>query len=96
VRYCALIEFMISRNMGLVKSGVRTLNFGRAYFRLFEESLDEITWEALLRDKGIEASSLLFKDVFQRAQELSKKGRKEACSAWRREDCETSFQPYSI
>jgi len=64
---------MISRNMGLVKSGVRTLNFGRAYFRLFEESLDEITWEALLRDKGIEASSLLFKMSFREHKNCPRK-----------------------
>jgi len=38
--------------MGLAKSGVRILNFRRANLRLFEELLDEISWEAVLRDKG--------------------------------------------
>ena len=29
----ALVEFVISRDVGLAKSGVRTLNFGRANFK---------------------------------------------------------------
>jgi len=31
----ALVEFMISRDVGLAKSGVRTPNLGRANFKLF-------------------------------------------------------------
>jgi len=49
--------------------------------------LDEISWEAVLRDKGVEQSWLLFKDTFLRMQELSipkdeeadRGGRKLAC-----------------
>ena len=48
----ALVEFLILRNVGLTKSEVRTLNFGRANFRLFTELLVKISWDALLRDKA--------------------------------------------
>jgi len=61
---------MILWNVGLVEGGVRTLN-SRANFRLFKKLLDEISWEAVLRDKGVEESWLLIKDVFLKAQELS-------------------------
>ena len=49
----ALVEFMILRNVDLAKSGVRTLKFRRANFRLCKELLDEISWEEVLRDKGV-------------------------------------------
>ena len=62
---------MILRNTGLIKSRVRTLNVGSVNFRLFKKLLDEISWEAVLRDKGVEESWLLIKDVFLKAQELS-------------------------
>jgi len=62
---------MIWRNIGLGKSGVRTLNSGRVNFRLFKELLDEISWETVLRDKGVEESRLFFKDTILRAQEIS-------------------------
>jgi len=42
---CALVEFVISRNVDLAKSGVRTLNFRRANFKLFKELLAEISWD---------------------------------------------------
>jgi len=82
----ALVEFVILRNVGLAKSGVRTLNFGRVIFRLFKELLDEI-WEAVLRGKGVEESWLLFKNAFLRAKELSVPqkrggGRQETSMAW--------------
>ena len=67
----ALVEFVILRNVGLAKSGVRTLNFGRANFKLFKELLAKIPWDAVLKDKDVEESWLLFKDAFLRAQELS-------------------------
>ena len=39
----ALVEFVISRNVGLAKSGVKTLNFRRVNFsELFKEWLSEI------------------------------------------------------
>ena len=42
----ALVELVISRNVGTVKSKFRTLNFGKVNFRLFRELLDVISWEA--------------------------------------------------
>ena len=50
-----LAEFVILRNMGLAKSGVRTLNFRRAKF-MFKGFLDEMSWEKVLRDEGVEES----------------------------------------
>lgn len=44
---------VILKNMDLAKSRVRTLTFGRANFRLFKELLGEISWKAVLRDKGV-------------------------------------------
>lgn len=52
----ALVEFVISRNMGLAKSQVRTLNFQRADFKLFKDLVAEIPWNTNLRDKGTEQS----------------------------------------
>ena len=37
-----LVEIATLRYVGLTKSKVRILNFGRVNFRLFEEQLDEI------------------------------------------------------
>ena len=62
---------MIPRNVNLAKSGVKTLNFKRVNFRLFKELLNEIFWEEVLRDKGVEETWLLFKDAFLRTQVLS-------------------------
>ena len=40
----ALVEFVISRHMGLAKSGVKMLNFrGVNFSELFEEWLNEIS-----------------------------------------------------
>ena len=83
----ALVEFVILRNVGLTRSGVKTLNFVRVKFRLFKELLDKIPWEAVLRDKGVKESWLLFKDAFLRTQELSvpqnkKAGRRSRIPAW--------------
>lgn len=58
------------RNMGQVKSRVRTLNFKRAKFQLFKKLVDATPWETALRDKGAEQSQQLFKDIILRAQEL--------------------------
>ena len=40
------------------------MNSRRANFNLFKELLDETSWEAVLRDKGVDQSKLLFKDAF--------------------------------
>ena len=62
---------MISRDVGLAKSGVRTLNFGRANFKLYNGLLAKIPWDAVLKDKDVEESWLLFKDALLKAQEVS-------------------------
>lgn len=51
-----LVEFMISRNTGLAKSRVRNLKFRGANLQLFVELVEEISWEAVLRDRGREQS----------------------------------------
>ena len=52
----ALVEFVISRDVGLAKSGFRILNFGRANFKLFNGLLAKIPWDAVLKDKDVEES----------------------------------------
>ena len=66
-----LVEFVISRDVGLAKSGVRTLNFGRANFKLFNGLLAKIPWDAVLKEKDVEESWLLFQDALLKAQEVS-------------------------
>lgn len=53
----ALVKVVIPRNMGLVKSKVRTLNFGKVNFRLIKELLDVISWEAWGQRRGADNSS---------------------------------------
>lgn len=48
----ALVKFMILRNASMAKSRVRTLNFRKGNFRLFEELLDGVCREILLREDG--------------------------------------------
>jgi len=67
----AMVEFLISRDAGLAKGGVSTLNFGRANFKLFNGLLAKIPWDAVLKDKDVEESWLLFKDALLKAQEVS-------------------------
>ena len=83
----ALVEFVISRDVDLEKSGVRTLNFGRANFKLFNGLLAKIPWDAVLKDKDVEESWLLFQDALLKAQEVSiplnkKVGRRDRKPAW--------------
>ena len=66
-----LLEFVISRDVGLTMVGVRTLNFGRANFKLFNGLLAKIPRDAVLKDKDVEESWLLFKDDLLKAQEVS-------------------------
>lgn len=51
---CVLVEFMVSRNMVLMKSSARTSNIRRAKFQLFKELLCGIPQETVLEDKGME------------------------------------------
>ncbi|OPJ69932.1 hypothetical protein AV530_015446 [Patagioenas fasciata monilis] len=66
-----LMEFVVLRDVGQVKSKVRTLNFRKANFQFFKELLNRMPWETVHRDKGSEQSWQNFKDAFHRAQELS-------------------------
>ena len=52
----ALVEFVILRDVDLAKGGVKTLNFGRANFKLFNGLLAKIPWDAVLKDKDVEES----------------------------------------
>jgi len=81
----ALVKSVISRNVGLAKTGVSILNFRRANIRLFKKLLKEISWENVLGVKGTEQSWQHFKNVFLRAQalhppekEISRRGSKPA------------------
>jgi len=87
----ALVELMLRREMVITKSIVRTLNFRSAKFQLFKEIVRRTPWETVLRDTGTEQSWQVFKDVFQRAQELSipkckKSGRAGKRPAWLRQE----------
>jgi len=48
----ALVEFTVLRDMGKVRSIVRTLNFRKANFQLFKELVSRTPWETVLRDGG--------------------------------------------
>lgn len=50
----ALVEFSILRDMGLVKSNIRTCNFRKANLQLFKELVKRTPEETTLRDKGAE------------------------------------------
>ena len=87
----ALVEFVISREVGLAQGGVRILNFGRAKFQLFNGLLAKIPWDAVLKDKVVEESWLLFKYAILKAQEVSiplnrKVGRQDRKPAWLSKD----------
>ncbi|KAK4830768.1 hypothetical protein QYF61_013257 [Mycteria americana] len=87
----ALVEFVVLRDMGQVKSKVRTLNFRKEKFQLFKELFNRTPWETALRDKGAEQSWQIFKDAFHRAKELSiprckKSGKEGKRLAWLSQD----------
>jgi len=65
------MEFTVLRDMEIVRSIVRTVNFRKAIFHLFKELVNRSPWETALGDKGAEQSWQMFKDTFHRAQELS-------------------------
>ncbi|KAJ7415207.1 hypothetical protein BTVI_38929 [Pitangus sulphuratus] len=47
----ALVEFVISRSVNLVRSKVKTLNFTRTNFQLFKELVNEIPWAEACSDR---------------------------------------------
>jgi len=57
----ASVEFTLLRDMGTVRSIVRTLNFRKANFQLFKELVRRTPWEMVLRDRGAEQSWYIFK-----------------------------------
>ena len=63
-----LSKFVISRNMGLAKSRVRTLNFRRANFCLLKELLDEISrwnpWKLSHRTKEHNQAGISLRTTF--------------------------------
>ena len=67
----ALVKFVILRDVGLAKSGGRTLNFRRADFKLLNGSRAKIPWSSVLKDKDFEESWILFKNALLKAQEVS-------------------------
>jgi len=77
----SLVEFTVLRDMGKVRSIVRTLNIRKAKFQLFKELVNRTPWKTVLRDRGAEERWQIFKDALHRVQELSvprcKKSRKE-------------------
>jgi len=82
-----LVEFTVLRNIGKVRSIVRTLNFRKAKFQLFKELVNRTPWETVLRDRGAELSSQIFKDAFHKAQELSVPRCKKAGKEQKRPAC---------
>ncbi|KFQ61370.1 hypothetical protein N334_04214, partial [Pelecanus crispus] len=79
------------RDMGKVRSTVRTLSFRKAKFQLFKELVRRNPWETVLRDRGMEQSWQIFKDTFHRVQELSvprckKSGKEGKRPAWLSQD----------
>jgi len=71
------------RNMGKVRSIVRTLNFRKANIQLFKELVRRTPWETVLRDKAAEQSRQIFKDAFQelsvsRCKKSGKEGKRPA------------------
>jgi len=65
------VEFTVLRDMGKACSIVRTLNFRKASFQLFKEFVSRTHWEMVLRHRETEQSWQIFKDAFDRAQDLS-------------------------
>ncbi|KAK4821003.1 hypothetical protein QYF61_010734 [Mycteria americana] len=82
-----LVEFTVLRDMGQVRSTVRTLNFRKANFQLFKELVSRTPWETVFRDRGAQQSWQIFKDAFHKAQELlvprcRKSGKEGKRPAW--------------
>jgi len=59
----ALVEITILRNIGQVKSKVKTLDFRTENIQ-FRELEDGTPWQSAFRDKGAEQSWKHFKDIF--------------------------------
>jgi len=94
----ALVKFTVLRDVGKVRSMVRTLNFRKANFQLFKELVSRTPWETVLRDRGEQTWQIL-KDAFHRVQDpsvprckKSGKGRQETVTAESRPADQTEGQ----
>jgi len=67
----AVVEFTPLRGIRQAKNKIRMLNFRKANFQLFRETVNEGPEESVLKDKGAERSRQIFKEALLRAQELS-------------------------
>jgi len=61
-----LVDFTVLRDTGKARTRVRTLNFRKDDFQLFQELVSRTPWETVLRDRGAEQSWQIFKDAFHR------------------------------
>ena len=52
----AWMELTVLRDMGKVRSTVRTVNFRKANFQLFKKLVNRTPWETTLRDRVAEQS----------------------------------------
>jgi len=82
-----LVELTALRDVGMVRSIVRTLNFRKANVQIFKELVSRTPWETVLRGRGAEQSWQTFKDAFLRVQALSvprckKSGKEGKRPAW--------------
>jgi len=83
------VETAFLKDMGQVSSKVSTLNFRKANFQFFKELVNTTPWETALRDNRVEQSWQIFKDAFNRVQELlmppcKKSGKEDKKRAWLR------------
>ncbi|TRZ07865.1 hypothetical protein HGM15179_019241 [Zosterops borbonicus] len=87
----ALVEFAVLRDKGHIRRKVRPPNFRKAIFQLFKEKVNRIPWETALRDKGVEQSQWIFKDIFHGVKDLvnpreKKSGKESKMPAWLNRD----------
>lgn len=60
----ALVEFAVLGDTNQVRKKVMPLNFRKANFQLFRETVDRIHWETSLRDTEVEQSWQICRKVF--------------------------------
>ena len=64
-----IVEFSILGDVRRVTSKTAILNFKRADFDLFRTLVARVTWELLLKDKGVQEARTLLKMEILEAQE---------------------------
>ncbi|PKU48078.1 glycerol kinase [Limosa lapponica baueri] len=73
-----MVEFKILRAARRVRSKLTTLEFRRADFGLLRDLLGKVTWEKVLKRRGVQESWLVFKDHLLQAQEQCIPRKKES------------------